>query len=88
MVLRRTQLAAAWRAGSVETLAAEAYLAWLADFVERLAPEQVLHRIAGDAPAAELLAPTWSLDKNALAHGLERELERRGTRQGSALAVR
>jgi len=88
MVLRRTQLAAAWRAGRVETLAAETYLAWLSDFVERLAPEQVLHRIAGDAPAGELLAPTWSLDKHALARALEGELARRGTRQGSALAVR
>jgi len=83
MVLERTQLAARWRAGRLETLDVPTYLEWLADFVERLAPEQVLHRITGDAPGEELLAPRWELDKSAVRLRLEEELERRGTRQGS-----
>jgi radical SAM superfamily enzyme len=83
MVLERTQLAARWRAGRMATLDAPTYVEWLADFVERLAPEQVLHRITGDAPGAELLAPRWEVDKSVVRAWLERELERRGTRQGS-----
>ncbi|MEW6074387.1 MAG: TIGR01212 family radical SAM protein [Planctomycetota bacterium] len=82
MVLRRTLLAAWWREGRVESLDPETYVAWLADFVERLRPDQVLHRLAGDAPSANLLAPRWSAGKNAIRRELEAELARRGTRQG------
>ncbi|MBM3977872.1 MAG: TIGR01212 family radical SAM protein [Planctomycetes bacterium] len=83
MVLRRTIFEKRWRAGEIETLDERAYVEWLADFVERLRPEQVLHRITGDAPDADLLAPRWELDKNDLRNRLADELRRRGTRQGS-----
>lgn len=86
MVLRRTQLAAEWRAGRLATLDARAYVEWLADFVERLAPDQVLHRLTGDAAPEDLLAPRWSLDKNDVRAALEAELERRGTAQGALAA--
>jgi radical SAM protein (TIGR01212 family) len=84
MVLRRTILESWWRAGEVETLDADEYVAWLADFVERLAPDQVLHRLTGDAGPSELVAPTWPIAKNEVRARLERELERRGARQGSS----
>ena len=58
---------------------------WLADFVERLGPEQVLHRLTGDADEDSLLAPLPRFDKSRVRSGLARELERRGTRQSSAL---
>jgi uncharacterized protein len=82
MVLRRTVLAHWWQAGRVPTLTPEVYLDWLADFVERLRPDQVLHRLTGDARAEDLLAPLWPLHKNAIREGLQLELERRGSRQG------
>jgi radical SAM protein (TIGR01212 family) len=84
MILRRTQLEKAWQRGEVDTLDVETYVQWLADFVERLAPEQVLHRLTGDATEADLLAPIWSAHKNEVRAMLATELERRGTRQGSA----
>ena len=83
MVLERTVLAAWWREGRVEVLDHETYVDWLADFVERLGPEQVLHRITGDAPLEERLAPRWDVHKNAIRELLDKELERRGTRQGA-----
>ncbi len=64
MVLRRTQLEKSWRAGAVEVLDQETYVEWLADFVERLRPDQVLHRLTGDASPADLLAPPANFDKN------------------------
>jgi uncharacterized protein len=88
MVLRRTQLEKEWRAGRIDVLDASTYIEWLADFVERLAPEQVLHRITSDAPAAERVAPARNLDKNEVRDALTRELDRRGTRQGSSYALR
>jgi len=83
MVLRRTQLAAWWKEGRVTVLDPATYVEWLADFVERLGPEQVLHRISGDAREEDLLAPRWTLGKNELREALESELVRRGTRQGA-----
>lgn len=83
MVLRKTQLAARWKAGECPVLELDEYVQWLADFVERLAPHQVLHRLTGDADEPELLAPLWSRAKNDVRAALERELERRGTRQGA-----
>lgn len=83
MVLRRTQLEARWRKGEVALLDPPTYVAWLADFVERLAPEQVLHRLTGDAPSEKLLAPRWDVHKNRIRTALAAELARRGTRQGA-----
>jgi len=83
MVLRRTQMEKAWRAGEIEVLDVETYLQWLADFVERLRPEQVIHRASADARPAEELAPRWRLHANEIRERLTRELGARGTRQGS-----
>lgn len=93
MVLKRTQLEKSWRAGELEILEADTYVEWLADFVERLGPDQVLHRMTGDAPEENRLAPFWTqidkrgqerpLHKNAIRERLELELARRGTRQAS-----
>lgn len=83
MVLRRTILEKWWRDGAVETLSVATYVDWLADFVERLGPEQVLHRITGDAAEHELVAPRWNVTKNVVRDLLQAELERRGSRQGS-----
>lgn len=83
MILRRTQLEKPWREGTVPTLDVATYVAWLADFVERLAPTQVLHRLTGDAAPADLLAPLWPVQKTVVKELLAAELERRGTRQGA-----
>ncbi|MBI5435444.1 MAG: TIGR01212 family radical SAM protein [Planctomycetes bacterium] len=87
MVLRRTILEHWWREGRVEALTVETYVDWLADFVERLAPAQVLHRLTADSPDDALLAPKWDVHKNAVRERLERELERRGSRQGALRSV-
>jgi uncharacterized protein len=83
MVLRRTQLEKSWRDGEIEVLDAPTYVEWLADFVERLREDQVLHRITGDASDAERLAPERNFAKGEVRRELALELERRGTRQGS-----
>lgn len=82
MVLRRTVLEKWWQAGEVPILEPDEYVDWLADFVERLAPDQVLHRITGDAPLEERLAPRWDVHKSEIRDRLIAELERRGTSQG------
>ena len=86
MVLERTVLAHWWRGGRVDTLEAGTYVQWLADFVERLRPDQVLHRLLGEAPPSDLLAPHWTVHRNWVREELARELARRGTCQGAARA--
>ncbi|MFT5051481.1 MAG: radical SAM protein (TIGR01212 family) [Chlamydiales bacterium] len=86
MVLKRTQMAAQWRQGELDVLDAETYVSWLADFVERLGPDQVLHRITGDSPQEKLLAPIWSIHKNQIREELARELRQRGSQQGHLAA--
>ena len=83
MVLKRTQLAARWKRGEIDVIGSETYVDWLADFVERLHPEQVLHRITGDAPAENRLAPHWKVHKSEIRDRLAAELHKRGTQQGS-----
>lgn len=83
MVLKRTQLAARWRAGEFVPLDAPTYVTWLADFVERLGADQVIHRLTGDSPDEALLAPRWESRKNRIREELAAELARRGTRQGT-----
>ncbi|MCC7015385.1 MAG: TIGR01212 family radical SAM protein [Planctomycetes bacterium] len=83
MVLRRSILSHWWREGRVELLELDEYVDWLADFVERLAPHQALHRLHADARAEDLLAPSWTPHANQVRARLERELARRGTRQGT-----
>lgn len=87
MILRRTQMEKQWRRGEIEVLEPAEYVEWLADFVERLAPDQVLHRVTGDALDRDLLAPRWNVHKNAIREGLESALALRGTRQGARRAV-
>ena len=83
MVLARTVFEKEWRAGRLEVLDADTYVEWLADFVERLLPDQVLHRLTGDAPLEKRLAPRWEIHKNSIRERLAAELLQRGTRQGS-----
>ena len=83
MVLKKTQLATQWHRGEVEPPSFETYVSWLADFVERLAPHQVLHRMTGDSPAEALLAPHWGVHKNAVREAVAEEMRSRGVVQGS-----
>ncbi len=87
MVLRRTILEKWWRAGEVDILEPAAYVDWLADFIERLHPDQIVHRLTGEAPSEERLAPRWDVHKTEIRDLLVAELARRATRQGSLAAV-
>ena len=87
LVLRKTELARRFRAGAFEPLDAPTYADWLADFVERLAPGQVLHRLTADAPPEDLLAPTPGIHKNEVRRLLAETLQGRGTRQGALAAA-
>ncbi len=81
-VVRDTPLEAMYRRGEVRMLERDEYVQVVCDFLERLPPAMVIHRLSGDAPPDYLVAPEWCLDKPALLSAIRSELERRDSWQG------
>lgn len=81
-VVRDTPLEQMFNAGTVRMLEREEYVGLVCDFLERLPPEMVIHRLNGDAPPDYLVAPLWCLDKPNLLQAIQEELARRDTWQG------
>jgi radical SAM protein (TIGR01212 family) len=84
-VLAGTPLGDLYRAGQIDILGREEYVALIADVLERLPPETLIHRLTGDGPRATLLAPLWSLNKWAVLNAIDAEMARRGSVQGCRL---
>lgn len=81
-VLPGTQLAEMYQRNEIELLDRDSYIGLAADFLERLHPLAVIHRLVGDGGPA-VIAPRWGIDKSHLLAAITTELARRGTRQGS-----
>jgi radical SAM protein (TIGR01212 family) len=82
-VLQGTALGDLYQQGGVQVLAQAEYVELVADYIERLHPQTLIHRLTGDGPRTRLLAPLWSLNKWEVLNAIDAELARRGTRQGS-----
>ncbi len=85
-VLKGTKLEKLYNDGKVEVPDLETYAGWVASFLERLKPSIVVHRVNGHAPRNITVAPEWSVNKLAIFNAVERELDRRNSRQGHCLA--
>ncbi|TAL35203.1 MAG: TIGR01212 family radical SAM protein [Spirochaetes bacterium] len=81
-VIRGTQLEKAFREGKFSPLGLEEYVSSACDFLERLRPDIIIHRLIGDRPPATLVAPLWALHKGTVLRAIEEELMRRGSFQG------
>ena len=84
-VLRDTPLADDYGAGRVRLLDMESYASLTADFIERIPPEVVIQRVAGEAPPGMLVAPDWAGNKMAVMNRVNAELEERDSWQGKLL---
>lgn len=83
-VVENTKMAEMYRSRQVKTLSFEEYLPLVCDFLERLRPDLVIHRLVGEVLESRyLLAPVWGLGKAQVLSAIERELESRGSCQGS-----
>jgi radical SAM protein (TIGR01212 family) len=81
-VVRKTPLEEMYRRGEVRMLERDEYVSLVCDFLERLPPTMVIHRLNGDAPPEYLVAPQWCAEKPALLEAIESELSRRDSWQG------
>ena len=82
-VVRQTVLANQWRRGEYSPMALDEYISVASDLIEYTPDDIIYHRVTGTASADVLLAPTWCQHKWIVLNGIEAELKRRGTRQGS-----
>ncbi len=84
-VVRGTPLADMYAAGAYEPPEYGRYIGWVCDFLERIPWRVTVQRLAGDAPRRLLLAPRWGRSGIQVSRGVQSELLRRGTRQGSRI---
>ncbi|AAR33699.1 TIGR01212 family radical SAM protein [Geobacter sulfurreducens] len=85
-VMKDTPLEVMYRQGAVGCLGRDDYVGLVCDFLERLDPRIVVHRLVGDAPADHLVAPAWTLEKSAVLAAIDEEFIRRDSRQGARLS--
>ena len=81
-----TPLADMVQRGEVRLLERDEYVGLICDFLEKLPPEMVVHRLQGEAPPEFLVGPKWCLDKERLLAAIDAELVRRDSRQGAKWA--
>jgi len=81
-ILQGTPLAGQYEKEPFPLLTQEEYVSLVADILEILPPEMVIHRLTGDGPPDDLIAPLWSRKKWEVLNAIDSELVRRNTWQG------
>lgn len=76
-VLEGTALAESHRQGEFQTLEPDEYYELVADALELLPENIVIHRLTGDGPKRNLIAPKWSGDKKRVLADINRVLRAR-----------
>jgi len=81
-VLKNTVLEKYFLAGAVPLFSQDGYVALVVDFLERLNPAIVMHRLSAEAHRAITVAPAWSVDKRGMHNKIHRQLIQRDAWQG------
>ncbi len=76
-VVKGTKLAQMWEQGLVPLPTLEEYAGYVVDFLERIPPETIIERVAGEVSEDYLLAPDWTARKHAARNAVEREFRNR-----------
>ena len=76
-VIRGTDLEREYLSEKFEVLTMEAYVKLVADCLELIPPQMVVHRLTGDGDKRTLVAPMWSADKKRVLNALNAELRKR-----------
>jgi radical SAM superfamily enzyme len=65
----------------------EEYTEFLSKFIPLLRPDIIIQRVFGIADKELLIAPNWNLPKSGIQTKIDKGLEERGVKQGSAYQV-
>ena len=82
-IIEGTRLAEQYLRGGLRTMELEEYIELVCDQIELLPADVLIERLTGDGARESLIAPLWSRDKRAVLNGIDKELRRRNTVQGS-----
>ena len=76
--MKNTPLAKLYTRGKWEPLSFDTYIALVCDFIQRLPPNCVIHRLSGSGHPMDILAPSWIYKKKgAIIHAVNEELSKR-----------
>jgi radical SAM superfamily enzyme len=81
-VIKNTALDKFYGAGQFTIFSRSEYVSLVADFLELLNPEMIVHRLTGETYRAITRAPDWSVDKIGVHNAIYKELEERDSWQG------
>jgi radical SAM protein (TIGR01212 family) len=81
-VIEGTALEDLYRSGGMKSLSRNEYVSILCDFIERVSPDILIHRLMGDRKENSLVAPRWGMQKGTVLKAIEDEFHRRCTYQG------
>jgi radical SAM protein (TIGR01212 family) len=86
-VIKNTQLEKLYHLGQVPLFSRDEYIALIIDFLERLDPNIVVHRLSGETYRAITVAPAWSIDKIGVHNAIYHAMDSRDSWQGRLFHV-
>ena len=86
-VIKNTPLEKLYQQGQVPLFSRDEYVELVVDFLERLSPDIIVHRLSGETYRAITVAPQWSIDKIGVHNAIFKSLEGRDTWQGRVFSI-
>ncbi len=87
-IIKDTPLAGLYRENPFPVFSYQAYLDFVADFIERTSPHIVFQRLFATAPDEILIAPEWGRNRHQILQDIERNLAARNAVQGRIFTPR
>lgn len=81
--MEHTPLAREYQSGLWQPMDEPDYVNLICDFIERLHPECVIHRVSGNGHRNHIVAPLWLKQKHETMQRIDETFAERGTKQGS-----
>lgn len=81
-ILKNTPVAKMYEQNPFYIMDMDEYVNLIVDCIELLPPNRVVHRLTGDAPKDQLIAPYWSKNKRMILNSIDAELKKRNSFQG------
>ncbi len=81
-IIKETPLAHIHEKEKFSLMSLKEYVSTVCDFIERLRPDILIHRLMGDRMEESLIQPKWGLHKGTVIQAIEDEFSRRCTFQG------
>lgn len=82
-VIKNTKLHEEYLKEKVNIFTEDEYIQLVCDFLEKLPPTMIIHRLTGEASPDKMIAPLWALEKARILKEINEELTKRGSFQGA-----